>query len=165
MNEIQQLLATLPKRKMPQARYNKPESVKQFEREYDNWYFKEKDLPYTWAHKFRDDTANELTKLICAWCKVNGHFAARVNTTGIYDVKRGCYRTSGARKGMADITAVINSKHISIEVKTGHDRPRPNQLKVKQEVEAAGGVYLFAHSFDDFLNQIKNIQSWKRPES
>jgi hypothetical protein len=152
--EIQALLSTLPPRKTPKARYNKPDSVKAFEKQYNEWFFKGKNLPYTWAHKFRDDTANELTKLICAWCKVNGYFAGRVNTTGIYDVKRGMYRTTGARKGMADITAVIAGKHVSIEIKAGRDRPRPEQLKVQQEVQAAGGVYLFIHSFDEFLNYL-----------
>jgi hypothetical protein len=117
MNEIQTLLDTLPKRKTPKARYIKPNSVTQFEKQYTGWFFKGKDLPYQWAHKFRDDTANELTKLICAWCKVNGYFAGRVNTTGIYDAKRDCYRKSGAKVGMADITAVIAGKHVSIEVK------------------------------------------------
>ncbi|MDR3705336.1 MAG: hypothetical protein P4L28_05455 [Paludibacteraceae bacterium] len=154
MNDIKQLLETYPKRKTPKAKYNKPNSIKLFEREYDNWYYKGKDVPYKVKSSFRDDKANELTKLIVAYCKVHGYFAARVNSTGTYSAKLGKYIHSGARAGMADVTAVINGKHVSIEIKAGHDRPRPEQLKVQNEVEAAGGRYLFVHSFDDFLSKL-----------
>jgi len=86
---------------------------------------------------------------------LNGHFAGRVNTTGVYNQKLGKYIHSGSRKGMADVTVVVNGRHVSIEVKAGKDRLRPEQLKVKQEVEMAGGVYFVVKSFDDFLEQIK----------
>jgi hypothetical protein len=56
---------------------------------------------------------------------------------------------------MADITAVIKGQHVSIEVKYGRDRIRPEQMKVKQEIEEAGGRYIIASSFDNFLEQIK----------
>jgi hypothetical protein len=114
----------------------------------------------TYAHHFRDDTANGLTSLIIAWLKVNKYFAARVNTMGIYDVKRGIWRKSGSTLGMADITAVIDGKHISIEIKAGHDKPRPDQLKVQNDVIVSGGCYLFVHSFDEFL-QLMNENNIK----
>jgi len=69
--------------------------------------------------------------------------------------KLGRYVRSGSRRGMADITAVVNGKHVSIEVKTGKDRMRTDQLKVKAEVEKSGGIYITSRSFDDFLEQIK----------
>jgi len=148
---IQSLLDTQPKRKTPKPRYLKPESVKAFEREYDNWYYAGKNLPYTVKSTFRDDTANQLTKLIVAYCKVNGYFAARVNSTGTYSVKLGKYIHSGAKAGMADVTAVINGKHVSIEIKAGKDKPRAEQLQVQNEIKAAGGEYWFVHSFNEFL--------------
>ena len=133
----------------------KSESVKELER----LYFEVKKVNYPNIHylvktKFRDDTANELTRCVIAWLRLNGHFGARVNTTGTYSQKLGKYIRSGSRKGMADITAVINGKHVSIEIKTGRDRIRPAQLKIKDEVEAAGGAYIIASSFDNFLEQI-----------
>ena len=56
---------------------------------------------------------------------------------------------------MADINAVVKGKSISIEVKIGKDKIRESQLKVKREIEAAGGVYLIVRSFDDFLEQFE----------
>jgi hypothetical protein len=59
---------------------------------------------------------------------------------------------------MADITAVVNGRHVSIEVKAGGDKPRPEQMKVKRQIEHAGGMYIFVHSFDDFLGQIQRFE-------
>jgi Holliday junction resolvase len=59
---------------------------------------------------------------------------------------------------MADITAVVNGKHVSIEVKTGRDKPRPEQMKVKQQIEHAGGIYIFVRTFEDFLEQIQQCE-------
>jgi hypothetical protein len=39
----------------------------------------------------------------------------------------------------------------------GRDKPRPEQLRAKREIEHAGGIYIFVHSFDEFLEQIKII--------
>lgn len=147
-------------RKKAKPGYKKPDSIKELER----LHFEAKkalhsDVPYLVQTKFRDDTANELTRCIIAWLKLNGNFGARVNSMGTYSAKLGKYIRSGSTKGMADITSIINGRHVSIEVKTGKDRMRPEQWKVKNEVEQAGGVYLIASSFDNFLEQVKNIQS------
>ena len=156
MEFIDELLATLPPKKKPKAAYKKPQSIKDFEKEYLEWSYKDKDLPYRVPTKFRDDKANELTKLIVAWCKVNGFFATRINTQGTYDAKRKIYRKTTARKGMADVTAVINGRHFSFEVKVGKDKIRPEQLKVQQEINNSGGFYAFIHCFDEFIQVVNN---------
>jgi len=145
-------------KKQPKFRYIKPESIKELER----LHFAVKqalhpDVKFIPKTIFRDDGSNELTLCIIAWLKLNGHFGARVNVMGIYNSKLGKYIRSGSKKGMADITSIINGKHVSIEIKTGRDRMRPDQEKVKNEVEAAGGIYITASTFDDFLSQINNI--------
>ena len=147
------------KKKQPKTRYVKPKSLKQLE----ELCFKAKQARYpnnpaVIKPSYRDDTANELTRSIIAWMKLNGHFSARVNVTGIYDSKLGRYRRSGGRKGLADIQSVINGGHVSIEIKIGRDKLRPDQLKVKDEIERAGGIYITVSSFDDFLEKIKQIQ-------
>ena len=157
MTEIDILLSSLPERKIPKAAYEKPQNIIDFEDEYKEWFYKNKDIPYKVKKKFRDDKANDLTKLIVAWCKVNGFFASRINTQGTYDAKHKIYRRTTSRKGMADITAVINGRHVSIEVKVGKDKPREEQLKVAEEIKNAGGIYIFIHSFDEFLKQISEI--------
>ena len=161
MNEIQEFLnqyaLSKPKkqRKLP---YRKPESIKGLERSYfERKQAKRPYLPYHVKTTFRDDNANGLTKCIVAWLELNGHFAARVNVTGIYDSNLKRYRHSGSRRGMADVTAVVGGKHVSIEVKTGKDRMRPEQLKVKQEIEQASGLFIVVSSFDDFLKQMESI--------
>ena len=146
------------KKKQPKPRYIKPASVKELERlHFEQKKAKYPNDPYPVKTAFRDDSANDLTKCIISWLQLNGHFGARVNTQGTYSEKLGKYIRSGSRKGMADITAIINCKHVSIEIKIGRDRMRPDQMKVKQEVEQAGGVYIVVSSFDDFLKQMNQI--------
>jgi len=146
-------------RRASKKAYRKPDSIRQFEKQYQAWHYKGRKFPTEWQVKpnFRDDSANELTKIVCAWLKLNGYFAARVNTTGTFNAKLGKFIKSGSSNGMADVTSVINSKHVSIEIKAGRDKPRPEQLKVQGQVQNAGGAYIFIHSFDDFLEQIKNF--------
>ena len=161
MNEIDILREYLSKpkpKKTSKAPYRKPESVKDLERLHFEWKQKKHpDLPFQVQTKFRDDSANELTKCVTAWLTIRGYFAGRVNTTGTYSQKLGKYIHSGSKRGMADVTAVVNGRHVSIEVKYGKDRIRLEQSKVKAEIESAGGKYLVVSSFDDFLKQIASI--------
>ena len=139
--------------------YLKPDSIKEFEQIYQAWHYCGKNIPEHLQSdfKFDDKTANGLTKLIMAWLKVNGHFAARINTQGNYNAKLQKFVRSGSTNGMADINAVVQGRSISIEVKIGRDKIRESQLKVKSEIEAAGGVYIIVRSFDDFRQQFENI--------
>ena len=138
--------------------YKKPESIRELERlHFEAKQLRHPDTPYLVRTKFRDDSANELTRAVVAHIQLHGGFAARINSTGINDAKLGRYRRSGARKGVSDIQAVIGGRSISIEVKIGRDRMRPDQIKVKAEVEQSGGVYIIASSFDDFLEKINKI--------
>jgi hypothetical protein len=88
---------------------------------------------------------------------MNGYFSARINTQGNYSQKLKRFIHSGAKRGMADVTSIINGRHVSIEVKSGRDKLRPEQWKVKDEVEAAGGIYMVVSSFDNFLEQINPL--------
>jgi len=154
---LKQHEANRPK-KQRRPTYRKPDSIKELERlHFERKRAKYPDMPYPVHTTFRDDTANGLTACIVAYLTLNGHFAARVNTTGTYSAKLGRYIHSGSRKGMADITAVINGKHVSIEVKHGRDRLREEQNRVKQEIERAGGVYIVATTFDDFIKQFNSF--------
>ena len=161
MNDIIKMLDEYEANKPKKARkppYRKPQSVKDLEEKlFELKKQKYVDSPYLVKHKLRDDTANGLTKCICAWLKVNGYFGARTNTTGIYNAKLGRYIHSGSTKGQADINAVVGGRSIQIEIKIGKDKPRAEQLKVAEQVRNAGGQYLFIKSFDDFLGQIKPL--------
>lgn len=141
------------KREKKRAQYIKPAALVEFENEYNaHAYDKLPNIPPECRVRtvFRDDTANGLTRAIIAHLRFHGHFAARVNVTGIYDRRRGAYRTTSGRKGMADINAVINGRAVQFEIKAGADRPRSDQMQVQREVQAAGGVYEFVHNFTEY---------------
>ncbi len=78
---------------------------------------------------FKDATANELTRSIEAFVRMSGHYADRINNTGIYDKRTGRWRKGGTRKGIADIMAAKNimigdrkvAITVAIEVKIGKD--------------------------------------------
>jgi uncharacterized short protein YbdD (DUF466 family) len=148
------------RRKPTKKPYRKPESVKAFQREHMARKYAGRNIPQS-CHietPFDDKTANGLTKLIIAWMTMHNHFAARINSGAVYDQRLGIYRKgSGATAGMADVNAVMGGKSVSIEVKIGKDKIRESQLKVKAQIEQAGGVYIIVRSFDDFLQKIEEI--------
>lgn len=134
--------------------YTKPAALVEFENEYNKARAaKLAKIPPECRVRvtFRDNTANGLTRAIIAHLQMHGHFAGRVNTTGVYDQRRGLWRATSARRGMADISAVINGRSVQFEIKAGNDRPRSDQLQVQADVRAAGGVYEFVHNFTEYI--------------
>lgn len=141
-----------PKKKV-KARYKKPEAVKQLENDWFEYQYRNKQhLPehIRVKDKFRDDSANGLTKCIIKYLKINGAFATRLNSTGMYrnDLKR--FVHSNQVKGMADIIATYKGLSLNIEVKIGYDKMSVHQLKVKKDIEQAGGYYFIARNFTEF---------------
>ncbi|MEI7526136.1 MAG: hypothetical protein WCJ95_17460 [Mariniphaga sp.] len=117
--------------------------------------------------KFSDKTANKLTSCIITWIRYNGGQAERINVTGRQIDQRkivmdclGNQRQIGSLKwitgngtrGSADISATIAGKSVKIEVKIGRDRQRPDQVEYQRSVEAAGGIYIIATSFQQFYD-------------
>ena len=150
-------------------RYQKPQAVKELEeladienaKQHPN--FPEKYLPKS---KYRDDTANGLTRCIIDFLRFNGWQAERVNSMGVpIDRRRQVtdvlghsrtigsltWRPSGSTAGSADISATIQSKAVKIEVKIGKDRQSPAQREYQQAVEQAGGLYYIAKDFTSFV--------------
>lgn len=107
--------------------------------------------------KFSDTTANNLTKAIVEWLTLNGCWATRVSSAGRYIASQGTFIPSTTKKGTADIHAVIGGRHVSIEVKIGRDKMSEHQLKVRKDIEAAGGLYFEARTFDEFINFYHSI--------
>ena len=145
-----------------QNRYQKPETVKQLEDKYFIFEYAKKSHIPEYARvkdKFRDDTANGLTKCIIKYLTMQGAFVTRLNSTGIYrnDIQKFVPNTQ--RKGMPDVYALFNGKTLFIEVKIGKDRISEHQLKVKQESEANGASYIVARNFTDFLNKYNSAKA------
>lgn len=150
-------------------RYQKPQAVKELEKmaDADN-AAKHPNTPvkYLAKSKYRDDSANGLTKCIIDYIRFQGGQAERINTTGIpKDNRRQVidvlgrtqtiggieWRPSGSTVGSADISATIKGRSVKIEVKIGRDRQSEAQRQYQVAVEKAGGFYYIARDFTTFL--------------
>lgn len=110
------------------------------------------------AGRFKDSNANELTKaIIYDFEEVMGGLALRINNTGIYDPKTKRFRKSHTRKGIPDIVCVLEGGFIGIEVKYGADRMSTHQKEMKQLIEAAGGVYMVAKTYEQYVQTLQVI--------
>jgi len=134
-------------------RYLKPEAVRQLEQmEFEARRLKFPNTPDYAAVKksFRDDTAGGLTRCITTYLRLKGVFVSRLNNTGIYDPKLNRFRPGTNRKGLPDILATYKGRSLFIEVKTGRDRMRPDQERIRQEQTSSGGLYFIAKNFTEF---------------
>jgi len=121
---------------------------------------------YLAPRKFEDKTANGLTKCVIEFIRLNGGQAERTSNTGrridtqitFCDVI-GCQRTIGGThwingsgtNGTADISSTILGKSVKIEIKIGADRQSETQKLYQKSIEQAGGIYIVASSFEQFL--------------
>ena len=99
----------------------------------------------------KPETANGLTARIIEFLRERDHFAARINTTGIYDEKLGKYRQSGATTGVPDVISCINGRFVGFEVKIGKDKLSKPQERVSLQINTAGGFYVITRSWGDFV--------------
>lgn len=120
---------------------------------------------------YSEKSANELTKSILAYLEFNGVKAWRQASEGRYiqgkeytdmfgrkKQEKGMYiPRSKAAKGIGDISAVIRGQFVSIEIKYGKDRMRPEQRQFAEELKDSGGTYIVVKTWDDFIRQIKQM--------
>ena len=144
---------------MPSQRYIKPHSIKQLELSYFAWKYRDSNIPAgcRFVSKFRDDSANNLTKCIQAWCKVNGAHFQRQNSQGQFDPRLNIWRKSGSTRGISDALIIYKGQTINIEIKYGKDKQSDRQMSVQASIESAGGIYWIVRDYDEFLNQINEI--------
>ena len=93
--------------------------------------------------------ASTLTNEIIGFVYRQGGYAWRANSVGVYDQKKGAYRT-GAKKGVSDVLACYHGVLVAIEVKIGADRLRPEQEGFLANVRHAGGKAFVAKTFEGF---------------
>ena len=114
---------------------------------------------------FTEKGANELTRSIEAFIRYTGNYADRINNTGIYDPKTKEFRRANTRRGIADVMATKRIEHqgrvfaitVAIEIKYGNDKLSEYQLRIKDDIERAGGLYLVARTWDQFINDWNKI--------
>lgn len=106
----------------------------------------------TYRETYREtfmNAANNLTNKILDFLYRQGAYAFRASSVGIYDQRRGVYRTA-AKKGVADILACHHGQFIAIEVKIGKDRLSPEQEGFLMNISAVGGNTFVATTFETF---------------
>ena len=105
--------------------------------------------------------ANGLTLAICNFLNWQGHRATRISSAGRYVAPRstpmemilkGRFIPGTTRRGTADISATIRGRAVMLEVKAGADKPSEYQIKEQAKERAAGGVYEFVHTMQEFLS-------------
>lgn len=149
-------------------RYQKPQAVRELEELADlanaiaHPHMPEK---YLAKAKYRDNSANGLTRCIIDYIRLLGGQAERINTTGVpIDRRREVtdvlghsrtigsieWRKGGGTVGSADISATIKGRAVKIEVKIGKDRQSEAQRQYQAAIEQAGGLYFIAKDFTSF---------------
>ena len=108
--------------------------------------------------------SNGLTMAIIKFLLWSGHNADRTGTQGrMIRSRSGEYKRipSANRKGTADISATIKGRACKFEIKTGNDKPSPEQLREQELERRAGGQYEIIHNmgefflwYDGFINSI-----------
>ncbi len=108
---------------------------------------------------YSDKNANSLTAAIVDYINFKGGSATRINSIGmIRKINNQMRWTAGTtRRGTADIHAVYQGKHLSIEIKIGTDKLSPYQLAERERVRNAGGYYFTAKDFPSFLEWFEKI--------
>ena len=115
---------------------------------------------------WKDTSANGLTKCIIFWINAMGGQAERISNQGQYRAGKkiqvgtgeiaytkelkGKWTPGQGTKGTADISATIRGRSVKIEVKQ-KDKQSEAQKQYQQAIQLAGGTYIIAKNFDDFV--------------
>lgn len=98
---------------------------------------------------------------ILDWLKfVPNCFAWKNNSTGVYDVKAGCFRKNKNKhviNGVADILGVYKGRILALEVKTPENKDRPQeQVDFLEMIRKHGGIAYFVMSVEEARDLIKS---------
>jgi len=100
---------------------------------------------------------NKFTDLIIAYLKAvhSCNSARRISSEGRY--RKGIGYIAGLNKGMEDIQCILRGRLFAIEVKSPTDKISEAQLKRKAAIEADGGNYIVATSFEQMQTELLSI--------
>lgn len=91
--------------------------------------------------------------------------AYKIQTTGVYDANRGCFRKRGkyVRKGMSDIIGIVEGRFLAIEVKSENGTLTPDQKSFILDVNESGGIAFVARSIQDVVTNLTKYFPENRP--
>lgn len=102
---------------------------------------------------------NKLMGQILDYLFEHGVYAWRQNSGGIFDRKLGVVRSS-TKKGVPDIIGFTSEgKFVGIEVKTGKDRLRPEQIGFLHSLGKAQGISMLVSDYDNFVAAWNSLYS------
>ena len=105
---------------------------------------------YLVKSRFRVRDTNSLTQAVKRCLELHGCYVTRIQSQGQWNPDLQRFTRSTTSRGTADLHAVINGQHVSIEIKWGKDKPSARQKETAKQVEAAGGVYLVVKDYETF---------------
>lgn len=88
-----------------------------------------------------------------------GGLAIRINSGAIRIEGEKPRYFRGAKKGTSDIIALYCGKYLAIEVKSGKNKPTPEQLEFGRRVRDAGGLFLVAYDVDAVISLLEQVES------
>ena len=94
--------------------------------------------------------AADITNKIINQFYIDGAYAWRASSVGVYDKKMGQFRAA-PKKGVSDILAVYIGTFIAVEVKMGLDRMSDEQIGFQENIKHAKGEVYVAKNFEGFL--------------
>jgi len=84
-------------------------------------------------------TESDIQRQIKEYLQLNGWFVVKI------------HQSLGSYKGIADLYALKDGRHVWIEVKMPKGRLSEHQKQFRQDVINHGGIYLVARSIDDVM--------------
>jgi hypothetical protein len=104
--------------------------------------------------KTRDNSAsNLLTRQVISLINWKYGRAYRIQK-GVLPTVGGRFRPVCMENGLADVWACIGGRMVWIEIKIGKDKLSQDQLKQKELLERAGGIFIEGRSFEQIEKEI-----------
>ena len=116
--------------------------------------------------KYNDKTHNGLCKCIVACIELMGGEATRVTTSGRQITKcktevkgsgKQVWIRGTTKRGTPDVRGTLRAISLYVEVKVGKDTQKPDQEKVENQANSAGGRYYLARDFESFYQWITKL--------
>ena len=105
--------------------------------------------------KTRDNQAsNLLTRQVINLINWKYGRAYRIQK-GVLPIAGGRFRPVCMENGLADIWACISGRMVWIEIKIGKDKLSQDQLKQKELLEKAGGIFIEGKTFEQTEEELK----------
>lgn len=105
---------------------------------------------------------------VCSYLASRGVFFFVHASVGIFDSRRGVYRTNHSphhRRGVADLLGIYHGAPLAVELKSAKGRLSPYQKQFLDDWKAAGGIAIVARSIDDVIEGLKTCPHCATPKS